>query len=292
MNSMTGFGKGVFETENGVYTVEMRSVNNRYLDIAIRMPRDLLSLEERIKGVVRERLGRGKVDVFVSCRYTGENLRHVRFDAALAGAYFSALREASDLYGVPCNANATDLFRMPEVLIQEQEELPEEKAWEELRPAAEAAAEALLAMRRAEGMQMKAVLERLIDGTEVLFGRIAERAPAVPAIYAAKLKERIESLAGAENLPDPQRIASEVALFADRCSIDEEIARFRSHLFQFRGLLAADEPVGRKMDFLVQEMNREINTVGSKANDLGITDLVIEIKSEIEKIREQIQNIE
>lgn len=292
MNSMTGFGKGVNETENGIYTVEMRSVNNRYLDISVKLPRDFLGLEERIKGVIRNRLSRGKVDVFVTYQCIGEGMRHVRFDKTLAGAYFSALREASETYGVHFNAAATDLFRMPDVLTLEREKLTDEEAWKELLPAAEAAAEALCSMRHTEGMQLRTVLEDLLNGTEKMFEGIVEKAPAVPAIYAAKLKERLDNFAEAGSLPDPQRIAAEVAMFADRCNVDEEIARFRSHILQFRDMLKSEEPIGRKMDFLVQELNREINTVGSKANDIGITDIVIDVKSEIEKIREQIQNIE
>ena len=292
ISSMTGFGKGANETDNGIYAVEIKSVNNRYIDISVKAPREFIAFEDKIKRIVQNRLKRGKIDVFIGFRSMGDGGRRVSFDESLANAYFDAMRSASEKCNVNFAGTASDLFKMPDVFTVERVQRCEGDIWSELRPAVENAVEAIAVMRLTEGETLKNVLIMLVNGIESRFCDVEAKAPSVPLNYAAKLKERVSELMGSENVADPQRIASEIALFADRCNIDEEIARFKSHISQFKAMLDTDEPIGRKLDFLVQELNREINTVGSKANDTDITGYVIEIKSEIEKIREQIQNIE
>lgn len=292
ISSMTGFGKGVNETENGSYTVEIKTVNNRYTDITVRGPRDFLVFEEKVKKYIQSNLKRGKVDVFINFKASENSGRVVKFDENLANEYFKALRRASEVCGVPFNGQAGDLFRMPEVFTTERVEREEDEVWNELLVAVEAAVSALCAMRKREGENLKIVLENILENMESLFETVIVRARALPSEYASKLQARITELMPKDCEPDAQRLATEIAVFADHCNVDEEIARFGSHVQQMREMLASDEPVGRKMDFLVQELNREVNTIGSKSADSDITNTVIELKSEIEKIREQIQNIE
>lgn len=292
ISSMTGFGKGTNETSNGVYTVEIKTVNNRYTDITVRAPRDFLAFEDKVKKIIQTKIRRGKVDVFINFKTSEKSGRVVKFDEALANEYFSALRRASEVCGVNFNGQATDLFRMPDVFSTENVQRTDEEIWAELLPAVENAVDALCGMRLKEGENLKAVLEDILSGMEKLFITVEKRSADLPKEYSLKLKNRIAELLGQDGGVDPQRLAAEVAIFADHCNVDEEIARFKSHVKQMRELLGLSEPVGRKMDFIVQELNREINTVGSKSADNDITATVIELKSEIEKIREQIQNIE
>ncbi len=292
ISSMTGFGKGVNETENGVYTVEVKTVNNRYTDITVRSPRDFMAFEEPVKKIIQSRLKRGKVDVFINFKPSQSGSRIVKFDDGLANEYFSALRKVSEVCGVPFNGQATSVFAMPDVFKLEPVERSEDEVWNELLPSVEQAVENLCAMRLAEGANMKSVLTAILDSMEKIFSSVEVKAAKVPEEYALKLKNRVAELMGQDGIPDPQRLAAEIAIFADRCNVDEEIARFKSHVAQMREMLNSSEPVGRKMDFLVQELNREVNTIGSKAGDGEITSAVIELKSEIEKLREQIQNIE
>ncbi len=292
ISSMTGFGKGVNETENGTYAVEIKTVNNRYTDITVRAPRDFLVFEDRVKKIIQSKVKRGKVDVFVNYRASEKSGRIVRFDEGLANEYFNALRRAAEVCNVPFNGQAADLFRMPEVFTTERVERTDDEIWSELLPAVDGAVNSLCEMRLSEGANLKGVLSDILDNMERLFETVKDRAEKVPAEYAVKLKARVDELLGQEGGVDPQRLASEIAVFADHCNVDEEIARFKSHIKQMREMLEASEPVGRKMDFLVQELNREVNTIGSKSADGEITNTVIDLKSEIEKIREQIQNIE
>ena len=292
ISSMTGFGKGTNETEYGIYTVEIKSVNNRYLDINVKAPHDFLVFEDKIKKAIQTRAKRGKVDVFVNYKATQKSGKTVKFDEALANEYFNALRKASEACGVHFNGQATDVFRMPEVFTVESAQRTEEEIWNDLLPAVNSAVDAFCDMRRNEGANLKVVLEEILQNMEDLFKIVVSRSEDLPKEYSAKLKARVSELLGQEGGVDPQRLAAEVAIFADRCNVDEEIARFKSHVKQMRELLNSSEPVGRKMDFIVQEMNREVNTTGSKSSDNEITATVIELKSEIEKVREQIQNIE
>jgi uncharacterized protein (TIGR00255 family) len=289
---MTGFGKGTNETEYGLYTVEIKSVNNRYLDINVKAPHNFLAFEDKIKKAIQNKVKRGKVDVFVNFKAASKAGKTVKFDEALANEYFNALRKASEVCDVHFNGQATDVFRMPEVFTVENVQKTDEEIWAELFPAVDCAVDAFCNMRRNEGANLKSVLAEFLSNMENMFEIIVSRSADLPKEYSAKLKARIAELLGQEGGVEPQRLAAEVALFADRCNVDEEIARFKSHVKQMRELLDSSEPVGRKMDFIVQEMNREVNTTGSKSSDNEITATVIELKSEIEKVREQIQNIE
>ena len=293
MYSMTGYGKGFSAAEGREITVELKSVNHRYLDLGIRLPRHLGFLEDVFRRVLGERLSRGHVDVFVNYRNGRSDARAVFVDAPLLAAYVSAARAASQEsnLGLLDDLSLSTALRLPDVTeIREADEDP--AAVTALATAAlDQAVTALREMRFQEGQRLKADLSARAAAVLELTQRIALRAPLVVEEYRAKLNERIATLLTKGEI-DPARLATEVALFADRASIDEELVRLTSHVAQMELLVDSPEPSGRKLDFVVQEMNREFNTIGSKANDAALTNLVLEGKAQIEKIREQVQNIE
>lgn len=291
VRSMTGFGRGEVSRDGKEFTVEIKTVNHRYFDIFVKMPRQISFLEERVREFVGKAVSRGKIDIYITYTDYGSDSRQVTIDEPLAQAYLSALEQLRDRFSLADDISVSLLSRCPEVLKVEQVEEDAEQLWEILRTALDGAVASLIRMREIEGEAMKKALLERADAVEDMIAKIEARAPEVPKEYKAKLTERIIELLGQQTV-DESRIAMEVALFADRCSIDEELVRLRSHFVQMRQILGMDQPVGRKLDFLVQEMNREINTIGSKANDLEITRYVVDVKSEIEKIREQVQNIE
>lgn len=293
IKSMTGFGRGTYSDGRRNVIVEIRAVNHRYCDITVKMPRRYAFAEEKIKGVVRERLSRGKIDVSVVVENTEDCDVDVSLNAGLARAYYESLEALQATLPVAGDITLPLLASFPDVLrtvpaAGDEEELTQAV----LRPTMQAV-EALEAMRVAEGEKLAADLLRKADRLEAILEEIRARAPQVRAGYAEKLRERIRELLG-DSVDIPQdRILVEAAIFADKCAIDEEITRLASHIGQFRTILAdGSHPEGKKLDFLVQEMNREANTIGSKANDLTLTGCVLEMKSEIEKIREQVQNVE
>lgn len=299
IRSMTGFGRGECRTEKAGYTVEIRTVNQRYLDCTVRMPRDILQLEDRVRQLLKESVLRGKTEVFVTPLVDGgAELRSVRANLPLIRAYAAAYREtaldtALSELGVtvaPASLDLQTLLRIPNAFGGSAEETDAEQQWAVLEPALRAALAGLVSMREAEGEKLKAALLEILDGLVQKLEVLRLRAPQVPELYRERLRARLQELGqiGA----DEQRIAAEVAMFADRCSIDEETARLDSHFRQFRETLEETGSVGKKLDFLLQEMNREVNTVGSKANDMEITQTVLALKCGIEKLREQIQNIE
>ena len=291
VRSMTGFGRGEHSRDGKEFTVEIKTVNHRYFDIFIKMPRQIIILEDRVRELVSKAISRGKIDVFITYTDYGSDSKHVTIDEQLAKAYITALEELRDKFSLADDITVSLVSKYPEVLKVEQDEEDEDQLWEILKTALENAVVSLVGMREAEGEAMKRALLERADVIEDMVGSIALRAPEVPKEYKARLSDRISELL--EHQPvDETRIAMEAALFADKCSIDEELVRLRSHLGQLRQIIDMDQPIGRKLDFLVQEMNREINTIGSKANDLEITRFVVDVKSEIEKIREQVQNIE
>ena len=293
-SSMTGFGRGeAFDTDRRV-SVEIKSVNNRYSDIQIRIPRILAPLENRIREEIGRQAARGKIDVFVNYEDKNPNAYKVSLDTGLALAYAKALREIAAAADVPDALNASVISRFSDVLHAEPAQVEPEQVWQLLQQALQQALSALVQMRRQEGERLVSDLMQRTASLAGIRGEIIERAPLVLADYRQRLQNRIEELLGdrAGELFDEQRLAGEVAIFADKCSIDEELVRLDSHLKQLSGILQADEPVGKKLDFLVQEINREINTIGSKANDLELINRVVIMKSELEKIREQIQNLE
>ena len=291
MRSMTGYGRGSIERDGRELTLELKTVNHRFLDLNIRLPRALLFLEDGLRKGLNARLSRGHVDVFINYRNVREDAREVTLDGALLKAYARAMDEAALLVpGVKDDRALTRLVSMPDVLTVAERSEDQESVTALCADVLNLACDALEQMREREGESIGRDLAAKVDNLERIAGEIADRAPGVVKDYQQRLNERIAELL--QSPPDPQRLAQEVAIFADRAAIDEELVRLSSHFAQFRHLLAASEPVGRKLDFLVQEMNREANTIGSKASDLEIGKRVVEAKAEIEKIREQVQNIE
>ena len=292
VRSMTGFGRGNYNESGKEFTVEIKSVNHRYIDFYIKLPRQIAYLEERVREVVSKSIFRGKVDIFISFEDRSEDSKNVMLDEALAGAYIQAVESLKDKYGLKDDISVSLVSRFPDVLRIEKTEDDEEQLWSILNKALEAAVESLVQMREKEGNELRMSLLQKVDYMENIISQITNRSPEVVIEYKQKLENRIKELLNQQTV-DENRIAMEVAIFADRCSIDEELVRLGSHLLQLRDILSIKkQPVGRKLDFLVQEINREINTIGSKSNDIIITKNVLELKSETEKIREQIQNIE
>lgn len=290
-NSMTGFGRANVLIDGREMTVELKSVNHRYLDLGFRMPRHVSFLEDEIRRGLTERLTRGHVDVFVTYRNTREDARTAVFDAALLEAYLSAARECAERYGLKNDLTVSSALRLPDVIDVVEAEEDREAVAALLREALDKACAELIEMRRVEGERLVSDLLLRLDTVLSIRESIAVRAPLVVEDYRSKLNERIASILESAEV-DTARLATEVALFADKANIDEELVRLQSHVAAARELLNNGSAVGRKMDFIVQEMNREFNTIGSKANDKDITALVIEGKAEIEKIREQVQNLE
>ncbi|MEW6696038.1 MAG: YicC/YloC family endoribonuclease [Bacillota bacterium] len=292
IKSMTGYGRGEACAEGRRFTVELKSVNNRFCEVILRQPRSLAQIEDKIKRRIQERVNRGRVDGYISIEETGEITPAVKVDKALAVAYHKAMEDLKESLSISDVISIKDLISLPNVISIEQ---PEENAEEWLAAVEEATDQALgglQAMRQNEGQRLKTdILQRADEIHRLILEQVSERAPLVVQEHREKLSQRLaEWLAG--GVIDETRLAAEVAIFTDRADISEEIVRLSSHLQQLKEILAKGGPVGRKLDFLVQEMNREINTIGSKANDLVITNAVVNAKSELEKIREQVQNIE
>ncbi|HBM76239.1 MAG TPA: YicC family protein [Clostridiaceae bacterium] len=291
VKSMTGFGRGEYEENGRGYTVEIKSVNHRYSDVSIKMPRQMSYLEDDIKKYILQYISRGKIDVYITQDKFSDEDVSITIDDALAGAYVRALNELKERYGLKDDISVISLAKIPDVLNISKVEEDKERIWGTLKGALDISLNELIEMRKIEGQKLADDIIKRGKYIKTIIKRIEERSPEVVKDYKTKLEERIKEIAGDVDI-DEMRIAQEVAIFADRSSITEEVVRMYSHLNQLELILNEDEPVGRKLDFLVQEMNREINTIGSKANDLDITKDVVEVKSEIEKIREQIQNIE
>lgn len=290
MYSMTGFGKGEYREGGLCVTVELKSVNNRFLDLAVKCPHALAPYEEDVRALLRSRFARGRIDVFVSMTDLREKPKTPRVDFALAEGYLSAAKALSERFPEAENdVSLAFLLRLPDVVRFEEEEGEDGALKPALLAAAERAADALSAMRRAEGERLKEDVSSRGREIASLRDAISERAPLVAEEYRKKLTERMNDYLGGK--VDETRILTEAALFADKCSIDEELTRLGSHIKElFR--IAEEETVGRKLDFLIQEFNRECNTVCSKSNDGAITALALKMKNEIEKVREQIQNLE
>lgn len=291
VKSMTGFGRGEYEENGRSFTVEIKTVNHRYSDVSIKLPRQLSYLEDDIRKYILQRIARGKIDVYITQDKFSEEDVSVTIDDALASAYIKAMYELRDRYNLKDDISVVSVAKIPDLMNVSKVEEEKEKIWSTLSCALEKSLNGLIEMRKTEGSRLASDIISRGRYIKTIVERIEERSPEVVKDYKTKLEERIKEIAGDINI-DETRLATEVAIFADRSSITEEIVRLYSHLNQLELILNEDEPVGRKLDFLVQEMNREINTIGSKASDLEITKNVVEAKSEIEKIREQIQNIE
>ena len=290
MYSMTGYGRCREALDGREMTVELKTVNHRFLDVGLRLPRGLLFLEDPLRKALSARLSRGHVDVFLTYRNMRDDAKEVSVDTALVNAYVAALDRITGLTTFSDDRSITRLAQMPDVLTVTEKDDDQEAVTALMLAALGGALDALLSMRAKEGQALSDDLLARLDTLERIAGEIGTRAPDVVLEYKARLEARIAELLG--TTPDPQRVAQEVALMADRAAIDEELVRLGSHIAQLRESSKLDEPVGRKLDFLVQELNREVNTIGSKASDLAIGALVVEAKAEIEKIREQVQNIE
>jgi uncharacterized protein (TIGR00255 family) len=289
---MTGFGQAdSVAGEDYYYKVEIRSVNHRFLDIAVRLPRDLQALEERVRCAVQQAAGRGRVEVSVFGSQVNAGKKRVILNRSLAESYYRALYELSEVCGEGDLPGAELLSGFPEVLSLENEAPDLETAWSVLAPVINRALAQLVEQRRAEGERLASDIRQRLLLVESYLAELAGRAPAVADEYRKKLTERLKEYLGGCGL-DEARLFAEAALFADRSNITEELVRLRSHLAYFRQTMALDETVGRKLDFLAQELFREINTIGSKAGDFELARLVVEIKAELEKVREQVQNIE
>ncbi len=290
LRSMTGFGHSEFSENDITITVEIKTVNHRYTDIFLRMPKQLSLFEERIRSLITKRIQRGKVDVYINYDNKSSTGLDVVLDENLAKAYCDALKKIAEDLGVRDDISATTIARFPDILTVERRE-NDEYIGEILEKTVDNAIDELIEMRTKEGERLKESLLSNLSTIEKFTQEIEKRASLVVKEYKEKLESRLSELIDIQTV-DPARIATEVVLFADKCSIDEELVRLKSHAFEMKNMLNGGSPVGKKADFLIQEMNREVNTIGSKANDLEITKNVVELKSEIEKLREQIQNIE
>ena len=296
IRSMTGFGRGEYIDDVRKITVEIRTVNHRYLDIYVKMPRKYTFAEEKIKAMIKEGLSRGKAEVSVSVDNFGMSDADVRLDKDLAGKYFKALTELSETFEVGdlTGPSLSLLARMPDVIRTAPAEEDEEEMLRCLLEATGRAVADICTMRETEGERLAADISARADIIADIRSRIETRAPEIEKEYAAKFKARVEELLdGVYQVPE-ERIALEAAIFADKANITEELVRLDSHIHQLRAFLESDgsESIGKKIDFLIQEMNREANTIGSKSNDKEITSMMLDLKAEIEKVREQVQNIE
>ena len=290
MKSMTGYGKGSCEREGRTLSVELKSVNNRFLDLNCKLPRNFLFLEDRLRKVLQRELVRGRVDAFLTYEDKRELPREVQIDLRLCRGYAEAAAQAAEACHLPNDLTVTSLLRLPDVIRPSAPEEDAEELTALLDGALADAVAALERMREAEGEVLKKDLAEHFVRVRALVEEIRTRAPHVAEELGARLKDRVsEILAGVE--VDEARLLNEVTFYADRVNIDEELTRLDSHILQGEALLADAQPQGRKLDFLVQELNREANTICSKSNDQKVTALALELKSEIEKIREQVQNV-
>ncbi len=293
VKSMTGYGRGEKSLDGITMTVELRAVNNRYLDCTVKMPRSYIFAEDAIKERVQSKVARGKVDVFVTVAHTGGDELTVTVNESLAGAYIDALEQLwKQGRGFVRNEYyATDLARFPDVLTVEKQEEDKDKVKALMLEALELALEDFDSMRIREGARLADDVLARADAIEALLALVEQRSPQTVSDYRARLEEKMREILQNVQI-DQGRLLTEAAIFADKVAVDEETVRLHSHLSQLRELLGKGGAVGRKLDFLIQEFNREANTIGSKCSDLEITRHVVDIKAEIEKIREQIQNLE
>ena len=290
IKSMTGFGRGTYETEERTYQVEIKSVNHKYTDISIKMPRVLSYLEEKIKQELLQQVNRGKIDVFVNFINYSNKGKKIKIKQDLALNYIQQLRELSSKGNLINNINVMEIAKLPEVLTIENTE-DEEVLTKELMVAVNQAIQELVNARKIEGEKIAQDINKRVDTIAEKVEKISAFSTGLVEEYVVKLKERIKEILKT-NVLDENRLAQEVVIYADKCSIEEELTRLRSHIKELKHLIESKIPIGKNMDFLIQEMNREINTIGSKANCLEITKLVVEVKTIMEDIREQIQNIE
>ena len=291
IKSMTGFGRSTYENEGREYIVEIKSVNNRFTDINIKMPRNLNYLEEKIRKQILSNISRGKVEVSIQLNNNSDLGKKINLNTDIAKKYIEELKKLSEETNIIDNINIMDVAKFPDVLNIRIDEEAEEVIGKELFTALDSAINSFLDMRQKEGSKIKVDLENRIEVIKQKIEQISSISAGLVDEYIVKLETRIKELLKTD-VVDQTRLAQEVVIYSDKCSVEEEITRLKSHISQFLNLLNENIAIGKKLDFLIQEMNRETNTIGSKANNLEITNLVVDIKTELENVREQIQNIE
>ena len=290
IKSMTGYGKANIQKNERNYQIEIKSVNHRYLDISIKMPKQLSYLEETIKKEISTKIKRGKIDVFITFENNSLEGREIKINTELAKAYISELKKLANQENILSDIQVTEISKYPDVLnIQNKQD--DEEIRKEVIETIKASLNELIQMRQIEGNKISEDLKMRLQKISSKVDEISKLSTRLIEEYVVKLEERIKEILKDQEI-DKTRLAQEVVIYADKCSIEEEVTRLKSHIFQFKILLDANDAVGKKLDFIIQEMNRETNTIGSKANNLEITNAVIDIKTEIENIREQVQNIE
>ncbi|MBM6853072.1 YicC family protein [Mediterraneibacter glycyrrhizinilyticus] len=291
IKSMTGFGRCEVQKDARKFTVELKGVNHRYLDVNIRMPKKLNFFETPIRTLLKSYATRGKVDIFITYEDASQNQVAVKYNEALAAEYLKYLNRMAEEFGLENDVRVSTLSRYPEIFTMEEQAEDEEELWNGIREALEGAFAQFVETRTTEGENLKKDILEKLGILEELVGYIEERSPQIVREYREKLEEKTKELLADAQIED-SRIAAEVILFADKICTDEEVVRLKSHISHMRNTLEEKEGIGRKLDFIAQEMNREANTILSKANDIEVSDCAISLKTEIEKIREQIQNIE
>ena len=290
--SMTGFGRSEYKNDNYHFTVECRTINHKYVDINTRLPRKISFLEDKIRNSVKNYIKRGRVDLYIKLDLLGSEDVNLKFDEKLASEYVNILNKIKDTFNLQDDITVMNLAKLPDIIKTEEKEEDEDLLWSILKVALDDCLSKLKDMRCEEGIKLANDIDMRCDLLKNYIEEIENYSYNVVNEYKEKLNNRISDILENPSLVDENRLAQEVAIYADKCSITEEIVRFKSHITQLKKSIHKNESIGRKIDFLIQEMNRETNTIGSKSSDLNITNLVVEIKSELEKIREQIQNVE
>jgi uncharacterized protein (TIGR00255 family) len=291
IKSMTGYGKGQLAGDDAQYTVEIKTVNHRYADVTVKLPRTLMFLERELKKIVSARLTRGKIDLFINREPAQQSALQPVLNETLADAYAKLFHQMSDQYNLSADIPVSLLVAQKDVVVLRDADMDEDMVRTNLHQSLLLAIDAVEKMRIQEGAVLQEDIEMRLTLVEQMLASIEERSPQVTQEWLQKLNTRLERLQDGVEV-DPQRLSQELAIFADRCDICEEVVRFKSHVLQFRQLFSSADAVGREMDFLLQELNRETNTMGSKSNDAELTRQVVAIKAELEKVREQVQNIE
>ena len=291
IRSMTGYGRSQQTLDGREILVEIKSVNHRYFEFSARVPRAYGYLEEKLKSFLQGKVSRGKIEISVTIYNIEGKDALIEVNSSISKGYVDALRRANEILELKDDITLSNLIRLPDIFNVIKNTEDEEVIWNDVKVAAEDALNSFVSMREAEGVKMREDVEQRLDYIEKLVEKVEERSPMVTEAYRERLYNKLSEILNDKKI-DEQRILTEAAVFSEKTAVDEETVRLKSHINQFRNLLEINEPVGRKLDFLIQEFNRESNTIGSKAQDVEIIKIVVELKSEIEKIREQIQNIE
>lgn len=291
IKSMTGYGRCEKILSGKKISAEVKSVNHRFSDYSVKVPRGMMFLEDKVRKTASQYITRGKVDIFINIESYDDSDREIILNKALAKGYIDAATQLRDAFGLADDITTMGICKFPDIFKAERKDEDEDRLWNDTKEVLTEALESFCAMRAREGARIYQDLKARVDYMKSLAEEIDKNAPRVVSDYQARLYERIKEILGSHEIDDA-RVLTEVAIFADKVAINEETVRLASHFEEYYGLLDSNEPSGRRLDFLIQEINREINTIGSKANDLFISKTVVELKAELEKMREQIQNIE